>query len=174
LINNAGIAAFAPALGAPTIDSARREMETNYFGTLAMCRAFAPILKHNGGGTLVNILSTASWFGFPMQGSYCASKAAEWSLTMAIRFELREQGTLVVGVYAGYIDTDMTAELSAPKSRPESVVARVLAGIENNEAEILADERAQSVHSELLRDYGPFAAKIQNVWDDYKRRKVGN
>ena len=93
---------------------------------------------------------------------------------MAIRFELREQGTLVVGVYAGYIDTDMTAELSAPKSRPESVVARVLAGIENNEAEILADERAQSVHSELLRDYGPFAAKIQNVWDDYKRRKVGN
>lgn len=174
LINNAGIAAFAPSLGAPTIDSARQEMETNYFGTLAMCRAFAPILKHNGGGTLVNILSTASWFGFPMQGSYCASKAAEWSLTMAIRFELREQGTLVVGVHAGYIDTDMAAEVSAPKSRPESVVGRVLAGIENNEEEILADDRARSVHSELLKDYGPFAAKIQNVWDDYKRGKTGH
>jgi NAD(P)-dependent dehydrogenase (short-subunit alcohol dehydrogenase family) len=174
LINNAGVAALTPSLGAPTIESARREMETNYFGTLAMCRAFAPILKHNGGGTLVNILSTASWFGFPMQGSYCASKAAEWSLTMAIRFELREQGTLVVGVHAGYIDTDMTTGLSAPKSRPESVAARVLAGIESNEEEILADERAQSVHSELLKDYGPFAAKIQNVWDDYKRRKMGN
>ena len=42
-----------------------------------------------------------------MQGSYCASKAAAWSLTRAVRFELRAQGTLVVGVYAGYIDTDM-------------------------------------------------------------------
>lgn len=174
LINNAGVAAFAPSLGAPTIDSARREMETNHFGTLAMCRAFAPVLKHNGGGSLVNILSTASWFNFPMQGSYCASKSAEWSLTMAIRFELREQGTLVVGVYAGYIDTEMAAGASAPKSRPESVVARVLAGIENDEEEILADERAQSVHSELLKDHGPFAAKIQNVWDDYKRRKMVN
>jgi NAD(P)-dependent dehydrogenase (short-subunit alcohol dehydrogenase family) len=174
LINNAGVAAFTPALGAPTIDIARREMETNYFGTLAMCRAFAPVLKHNGGGTLVNILSTASWFNFPMQGSYCASKSAEWSLTMAIRFELREQGTLVVGVYAGYIDTDMAAGVSVPKSRPESVVARVLAGIENNEEEILADERAQSVHSELFKDYGPFEARVQNDWDDYKRRKMGN
>ena len=174
LINNAGVAAFAPSLAAPTIDSARREMETNYFGTLAMCRAFAPILKNNGGGTLVNILSTASWFGFPMQGSYCASKAAEWTLTMAIRFELREQRTMVVSVYAGYIDTDMAAKVSAPKSRPESVVTRVLAGIENNEEEILADERAQSVHLELLKDYRPFATKIQNVWDDYKRRKIGD
>jgi NAD(P)-dependent dehydrogenase (short-subunit alcohol dehydrogenase family) len=174
LINNAGVAALTPSPAAPTIDNARQEMETNYFGTLAMCRAFAPVLKNNGGGTLVNILSTASWFGFPMQGSYCASKAAEWSLTMAIRFELREQRTLVVGVHAGYIDTDMTTSVSGPKSRPESVVARVLAGIENNEEEILADERAQSVHFELLKDYGPFAAKIQNVWDDYKRKKMGN
>ena len=135
-------------------------METNYFGTLAMCRAFAPVLKHNDGGVLVNILSTASWFGFPMQGSYCASKAAECSLTMAIRFELREQRTLVVGVHARYIDTDMAAAVSAPKSRPENVVARVLAGIENNEEEILADERAQGVHLELLKDYRPFATKI--------------
>jgi NAD(P)-dependent dehydrogenase (short-subunit alcohol dehydrogenase family) len=174
LINNAGVAALTPSPAAPTIDNARQEMETNYFGTLAMCRAFAPVLKNNGGGTLVNILSTASWFGFPMQGSYCASKAAEWSLTMAIRFELREQGTLVVGVHAGYIDTDMAADVSAPKSRPESVVARVLSGIENNEEEILADERAQSVRFELLKEYGPFAAKIQDVWDDYKRKKMGN
>src|SRR5215471_13020433 len=57
LINNAGVAGFSPALGAPTIDTARREMETNYFGTLAMCRAFASVLRRNGGGALVNVLS---------------------------------------------------------------------------------------------------------------------
>ena len=106
------IAAFTPVLGAPTMDNARREMETNYFGTLAMCRAFAPVLKRNGGGALVNILSVVSWFNAPVQGTYCASKAAEWSLTKAVQFELRAQGTLVVAVHAGYIDTGMTAGLT--------------------------------------------------------------
>ena len=72
-----------------------------------MCRAFAPVLKRNGGGALVNVLSVVSWFNAAMQGTYCASKAAESSLTKAVRCELRAQGTLVVGVYAGYIDTDM-------------------------------------------------------------------
>jgi NAD(P)-dependent dehydrogenase (short-subunit alcohol dehydrogenase family) len=80
LINNAGVAGFTPALAAPTMDNARLEIETNYLGTLAMCRAFAPVLARNGGGALVNVLSVVSWFNAPMQGSYCASKAAEWSL----------------------------------------------------------------------------------------------
>ena len=54
LINNAGDRGLSrPALGAPAMDNARREMETNYFGTPAMCRAFAPVLKRNGGGALV-------------------------------------------------------------------------------------------------------------------------
>ena len=173
LINNAGIATFTPALGAPTMDHARREMETNYFGTLAMCRAFAPVLKRNRGGALVNVLSVVSWFNTPMQGTYSASKAAEWSLTKAARFELRAQGTLVVGVYAGYIDTDMTAALTCPKSSPHDIVARVLAGIEANAEEILADDRARSVHAELHKDAGPFDANMQKVWDDFVRRQPG-
>jgi NAD(P)-dependent dehydrogenase (short-subunit alcohol dehydrogenase family) len=173
LINNAGAAAFSPALGSPTITDARREMETNYFGTLAMCRAFAPVLKRNGGGALVNVLSVVSWFNAPMQGTYCASKSAEWSLTKAVRFELRSQGTLVAGVYAGYIETDMTAGITGPKSSPKTIAARVLSGIENNEEEILADSRAESVRSELLKDYGPFEANVQKLWDDYKLRQSG-
>jgi NAD(P)-dependent dehydrogenase (short-subunit alcohol dehydrogenase family) len=165
LINNAGVARFRPALGAPTMDDARHEMETNYFGTLAMCRAFAPVLKRNGGGALVNVLSVVSWFNAPMQGSYCASKAAAWSLTKAARFELRAQGTLVVGVYAGYIDTDMTAGLALPKSSAEDVAVRVIAGLEAGSEEILADDRARTVHAELLKDSGPFDANMQRVWD---------
>jgi NAD(P)-dependent dehydrogenase (short-subunit alcohol dehydrogenase family) len=165
LINNAGVAAFVPALAASTLNGARAEMETNYFGTLAMCRAFAPVLAGNGGGALVNILSVTSWFSVPMQGSYCASKAAAWSLTRAARFELRAQGTLVVGVYAGYIDTDMTAALTIAKSRPEEIAQRILAGIEAGIEDILADERAKSVHAELLKDSSAFDAGMQKLWD---------
>jgi NAD(P)-dependent dehydrogenase (short-subunit alcohol dehydrogenase family) len=170
LINNAGIAGFTAALGASTMENARREMETNYFGTLAMCRAFAPVLKRNGGGVLVNILSVTSWFNVPVQGSYCASKAAEWSLTKAARFELRAQGTLVVGVYAGYIDTGMTAGLTAPKSSPADIAACVIAGIESNTEDILADERAQSVHAALFKDDAALDSSMQALWDDYARR----
>lgn len=170
LINNAGIARFTPLLGFPTVENARAEMETNYFGTLAMCRAFAPVLKHNGGGALVNILSVASWVNVPMQGSYCASKSAEWSLTKAMRFELRQQGTLVAGVYAGYIDTDMTAALTAAKTSPDEIVDRILAGIENGDEEILADERARTLRAELLGNYVPFETYLQQLWDNSQQR----
>ena len=165
LINNAGVARFVPALGAPTMDNARLEIETNYLGTLAMCRAFAPVLKRNGGGVLINMLSVVSFFNAPMQGSYCASKAAEWSLTKAVRFELRAQGTLVIGVYAGYIDTDMTAGLMAPKSSPADIAARVLEGIASGSEDILADERSRTVFAELRKDDRAFDANMQKIWD---------
>lgn len=175
LINNAGVAGFSPALGTPTMANARLEMETNYFGTLAMCRAFAPILKRNGGGALVNILSVVSWFNAPMQGTYCVSKAAESSLTKAVRFELRAQGTLVVGVYAGYIDTDMAAGMwgsqAYPKSSPTEIAARVLAGIEGNTEEILTDESAHGIHSALLKDARPFESEMQKAWDVYASQR---
>jgi len=171
LINNAGFAGFTPALGTPTMANARLEMETNYFGTLAMCRAFAPVLKRNGGGALVNVLSVVSWFNAPMQGTYCVSKAAESSLTKAIRFELRAQETLVVGVYAGYFDTDMAAGMwgaeNLSKPSPAKIAARVIAGIEDGTEEILTDESAHSLHSTLLKDTRPFEFELQKAWDAY-------
>jgi len=106
----------------------------------------------------------------PVQGSYCASKAATWSLTKAVRFEMRAQGTLVVGVYAGYIDTAMTAGLSVPKSSAADIAARVIAGIENNTEEVLADERARSVHAALFKDEAALDSSMQALWDDYARR----
>ena len=175
LINNAGVAGCTPSLGVSTTANARLEMETNYFGTLAMCRAFAPVLKRNGGGALVNVLSVVSWFNAPMQGTYCASKAAESSLTKAVRFELRAQGTLVVAVYAGYIDTDMAARMwgaeEFSKSSPAEIATRVLAGIEDGTEEVLTDERAQGVHSALLKDARPFDTELQKAWDVYASQR---
>ena len=96
LVNNAGVMAASTLIGAPNLDAARLEMETNYFGTLRMCRAFAPVLAANGGGAIVNMLSVTSFYTNPFNASYGASKAAAWSLTNGVRLELHHQGTLVV------------------------------------------------------------------------------
>ena len=170
---NAGVAGFKPALGAPTMDNARLEIETNYLGTLSMCRAFAPVLKNNGGGTLVNMLSVTSFFNAQMNGSYCASKAAAWSLTKAVRFELRSQGTRVIGVYAGFIDTDMTAGIEGPKASPEAIAARVIEGIEAGAEDILADQRSREVFEALRKDDRAFDADMQQVWENWRRGQGG-
>lgn len=165
LINNAGIVLPSPFISAPSTDAARAEMETNYFGTLAMCRAFAPILGRNGGGALVNMLSVVSWYTSPFSASQCATKAAALSLTNGVRIELRAQGTLVAGVHAGFIDTDMTAGIDVPKSRPEDIASRVLEGIEQGLEEILADQSSADTKAVLARDPVAFYTEIQSRWD---------
>src|ERR1700691_5484125 len=121
LVNNAGVLKYSTFIGAPSLDAARQEMETNYFGTLSMCRAFAPVLAANGGGAIVNMLSVTSFYTNPLNGSYGASKAAGWSLTNGVRLELHHQGSLVIAVHAGFIDTEMAALVDLPKDSPESV-----------------------------------------------------
>jgi NAD(P)-dependent dehydrogenase (short-subunit alcohol dehydrogenase family) len=166
LINNAGIMRFAPLLAAPDMRSARAEMDTNYFGTLRMCRAFAPVLGANGGGALVNVLSVVSWFANPQNSSYCASKSAAWSLTNAARIELRRQGTLVTGVFAGVIDTEMGAAFTdLPKVSPQSVVEQALDGIESGAEEVLCDDRTRFVKAALPNDLNSIYPQHQARWD---------
>ncbi|WP_299375929.1 SDR family oxidoreductase [uncultured Kiloniella sp.] len=152
LINNAGIARFTSFMTAPSLDDARDEMETNYFAPLNMIRAFAPVLKANGGGAIVNISSVAGYLNFPALGSYSASKAAVHSLTQGVRAELAAQGTHVVGVYPGPIDTDMTAGLPLDKTAPSSVVKAVLEAVENNIEDVYPDPMAVEFHAGFLSD----------------------
>jgi NAD(P)-dependent dehydrogenase (short-subunit alcohol dehydrogenase family) len=166
LINNAGIMRLAPVLAAPDMDSAREEMDTNYFGTLRMCRAFAPVLAANGGGALVNVLSIVSWFANPQNGSYCASKSAAWALTNAARIELRRQGTLVTGVFAGVIDTEMGAGFTdLPKVSPQNVVDQALDGLEAGAEEVLCDDRTRAVKATLPDDLAEIYPAHQARWD---------
>jgi NAD(P)-dependent dehydrogenase (short-subunit alcohol dehydrogenase family) len=116
---------------------------------LAVSNAFAPVLKARGGGALVNILSVLSWVSLPGTALYSASKAAAWSLTNALRKELREQGTLVVGVHVGYMDTDMVADVQAPKSQPADVARQVLRAVASGQEEVLADEISRQVKASL-------------------------
>ena len=165
LVNNAGILKYSTFLDAPDLDSARAEMETNYFGTPRMCRAFAPVLKANGGGAIVNMLSVTSFYTNPFNASYGASKAAGWSLTNGVRLELHHQGTLVVAVHAGFIDTDMAALTNAPKDSPESVAQQVFDAVEADQVEVLADERTRTIKAELSRDQELIYPAVQEFWD---------
>lgn len=149
LINNAGIALAGGFLAEDAAERARRELETNYFGPLATSQAFAPILARNGGGALVNVLSVLSWINSEMVASYSASKSAAWSLTNGLREELRSQGTLVVGVHVGPIDTEMSASIPMAKIAPEEVARQILAAVEAGEEEVLADEMTRQVKAAL-------------------------
>ncbi|PND59310.1 short-chain dehydrogenase [Mycobacterium sp. ENV421] len=166
LINNAGAMLQSPFLTAEDPDAARVEMETNYFGTLAMARAFAPVLAAQpGGSALVNMLSVVSFFVSPFNASYGASKAAEWALTNALRIELHGQGTHVVGVHAGFIDTDMAAVIDGPKIAPEDVAAQTMDAIEGGSPEVLADERTRMTKNSVPTDQTSIYPDIQKAWD---------
>jgi NAD(P)-dependent dehydrogenase (short-subunit alcohol dehydrogenase family) len=167
LVNNAGVLKYSALISAPSLDAARAEMETNYFGTLSMCRAFAPVLADNGGGAIVNMLSISSFFTNLIDASYGASKAAAWSLTNGIRIELHPQGTLVVAVHAGFIDTDMAAPASnVPKDSPDSVAQQTFDAVEAGQVEVLADERTRTVKAQLSRDQELIYPPIRKFWDD--------
>ena len=126
LINNAGVTRAQPLVATSQPDAAWDEMRVNYFGTLAMVRAFAPVLARSGGGAIVNMLSILGRVSGPRVGSYSASKAAAFSLTQGIRGELASQGTLVIGVMPGLVDTDMTRGVPAPKLPASAVAASVI------------------------------------------------
>jgi NAD(P)-dependent dehydrogenase (short-subunit alcohol dehydrogenase family) len=147
LINNAG-ANGAPSLLTSTEEEIRAVFETNVFAPLLLVRAFAPVLARNGGGAVVDIHSALSWIAQP--GSYAASKTAFWGLTNALRLELAEQKTQVVGAHLGYTDTPFTAHLTdVAKADPAVIVANILDALAAGEDEAIADEASAQIKSIL-------------------------
>jgi NAD(P)-dependent dehydrogenase (short-subunit alcohol dehydrogenase family) len=156
LVNNAGIAVPTSVLSTDT-SALRRELEVNLFGPLAVTAAFADSLARRA-GAVVNVASALAWIG--LGASYGVSKAALWSATDSMRLELRPRGVQVLGVYMGYVDTDMTQGVTAPKSSPADIVTRVLDGLEAGADEVLADATALEVRAGLSlsteQRYSPF------------------
>jgi short-subunit dehydrogenase len=138
------------------LESARRQLETNFFGMLRLTRDFAPVLAANGGGAVINVLSVASWINRPMLGTYGASKSAAWGLTNSLRHELREQKTQVLAMHMGFVDTDLTSGIDMAKSTPDEVVARTLDALEAGEEEVLADAITQQVKQGLSSTPGVY------------------
>lgn len=145
LINNAGIGSFGGFLAEGSIEAARTQLETNYFGPLRTSLAFAPVLAANGGGAILNVLSIASWISTPLLAVYGSTKSAAWSLTNGLRHELRAQRTQVLGMHMGFVDTDLTRGIDLAKSTPEAVVHEALDALERGDEEVLADDITRQV-----------------------------
>lgn len=149
LVNNAGVSTRANLLTGP-IEDVRLEMETHYFGTLNVIRAFAPIIEGNGGGAILNVLSVLSWLHPHTSGAYASAKAAAWALTDAVREELAPRGVSVSALHVGYMDTDMVTYIPADQKTDPAVVARLAVdGLLDGAPEIIADDISRNAKAAL-------------------------
>jgi NAD(P)-dependent dehydrogenase (short-subunit alcohol dehydrogenase family) len=147
LVNNAGVSTQSDLLSGDIADI-RLEMETHYFGTLEVTRAFVPVIEANGGGAILNVLSVLSWAA--KFGAYAAAKAAGWAMTDALREQLAPRGIHVAALHVGFMDTDMAEFVPADqKSDPAVVAAQALDGLFAGQPEILADELTRTVRAQL-------------------------
>ncbi|MGV9799031.1 SDR family oxidoreductase [Mycobacterium sp. NPDC003449] len=153
LVNNAGTASYNGLLDGP-LDDIRAQMESHYFGTLAVTRAFAPHLIANAPGAVLNIASVLSWVHPAGIGAYSAAKAALWSQTDSVREELAPKNVAVTALHVAYMDTDMTAGVDAPKADPAAVAAAALDGVEAGLVEVLGDDLTRQVKAGLSVDRG--------------------
>ena len=160
LVNNAGVNHNSPALGAPDDEWARHEMEVNYFGSLAVSRAFAPLLARNGGGAILNVLSILSRINHPAMATYCASKAALYSATQAMRAQLRAQGTLVCAFMPGAVDTRLTAHLPIPKMSAAETAAAMIEALEGDIEDHYPGDMAAGVSAGLAADHKAVEAQF--------------
>ncbi|AZN38798.1 SDR family oxidoreductase [Paenibacillus albus] len=159
LINNAGVSTGASLLTG-TLEDIHLEFNTHVFGTLAMARSFAPVIEKNGGGTILNILSILSWLGVDSLGAYSAAKAAAWGMTNSLRLDLAPHHVRVAGLHVAYMDTDMTAGVTSPKSDPKDIARIAIDGIEADLYEIVADDLSRNVQQGLA---GGVAALYPNL-----------
>lgn len=150
LVNNAGVFEPGPVLSGDSVGALQRQIDTNAIGPLRMVQAFAPVLAANGGGAVVNMLSVLSWLTLAnVSGAYSASKAAAWALSNALRQELAGQGTGLLSVHAGFIDTDMAAGVQMAKNSPDEVARLTLEALAAGRSELLVDEITRNVRAGL-------------------------
>lgn len=150
LVNNAGTANFGAIIEGNADVTA--DLNTNYYGTLAMMRAFAPVIKKNGKGIIANVASVVGLAPIGSIGGYSASKAALHSATQAARAELAPQGIHVAGIYPGPIDTDMARDFNMPKASAESTAQKIVAGLIAGDDYIFPDPMSEQVGALWLSD----------------------
>ena len=162
LINNAGALNSFNVLTSSQADL-DADFRVQVHGTLAVIKAFLPALERAHGATIVNVLSLTSLASFPALGGYSASKAAAYSMTQALRPELKKNHIDILAVLPGVIDTDMVKDLPMPKTSPADTATGLLAGVERGDEEIFPDPMAQQMgalwnnsHKELERAFASF------------------
>lgn len=145
VVSNAGILKTAGPLDDNAIETFEQELEVNVYGLLRMAKAFAPALNANGGGAFVQLNSVASLKGFPAFSTYCASKAAAYSLTQSLKAVLGEQGTALLSVHPGPIATDMVAEIGFEGDPVSMVSEGIVESLKAGEFHLFPDSMAKDI-----------------------------
>jgi NAD(P)-dependent dehydrogenase (short-subunit alcohol dehydrogenase family) len=158
VVNNAGVLTTSTPLADDALESLAYEMDINVYGLMRVAQAFAPVLKANRGGVFAQLNSVASMKSFPDFSTYCASKAAAYSITQSLREILAGQGTIVLSVHPGPIATDMGDAAGLTEiAEPASLVAdAIIAALRVGEFHVFPD----SVAKQLGGAYASFAGTV--------------
>jgi NAD(P)-dependent dehydrogenase (short-subunit alcohol dehydrogenase family) len=165
LVNNAGYHANTRLVRTDDVQAARDEMEVNYFGTLNMVRAFAPVLGANGGGAIVNVLSVAAMVPAPFMGGYSPAKAAALWLSTIARAELSGQGTQVTALIVGSVDTRMASHVDGRKEDPRDIAKAGLRAMEKGESVADTDWMAVDARARMARDPARYERALAKLLD---------
>ncbi|MEE2692557.1 MAG: SDR family oxidoreductase [Pseudomonadota bacterium] len=153
LVNNAGAFSMQTLIGAPDLSAMRAEIETNYIGLVAMCRAFAPVIEARGGGAILNVLSAGGIVAVPVMGGYSPSKFAARAACDCMRAELAPRGVHVAALIVGSVDTRMAAHVKGRvKSQPRDIAKAGLVAAKHSINEHDTDPHAIEVRAFLARD----------------------
>ena len=151
LVNNAGIANACSSISDNALETARAEMETNYFGPLQITRTLLPLLKQSDEAAIINISSIAGISNFPSLGPYSASKAAVHSFTQGLRAELATHKFHVLGVYPGPIDTRLAEGMEMDKPQPIQVAERTFKSLDEGKVDVLPDDFSEQMYQAFLQ-----------------------
>ena len=162
LVNNAGVAVFAPLMETSETDWSR-VLAVNLTGPFLCTKAAVPLMRHHGGGAIVNITSISGLRASTLRSAYGTSKAGLAHLTKQLAVELAELGIRVNGVAPGPVDTAMAKAVHSAEIRADYHDAIPLNryGLEEELAEavfFLCSDRASYITGQVLAVDGGFDA----------------
>ena len=151
VINNAGVLASYNLLTSSK-DQVEQDFAVNFYGALAVTKAFLPALERSQGAAIANILTVVSLASRPVIGGYSASKAAAFSMTQALRAELKNKKIDVHAVIPGAVDTDMIRAFPIAKTSPSLVATAIVEGIDRGDEDIVTDPMARDAFARWQKD----------------------
>lgn len=163
LMNNAGVLSAGTVLEGE-MNGMENGMNVNYFGTINMMRAFAPVLEKNSPACIVNVVSIAAYSPLPTIAGYAASKAALFSATLSARIELAKKGITVHMVNPGAIDTDMNKGSDWDMPAPDGVATIIWDKVEAGELEIVPDEMGRGMFNTWKEEPSKLAEIFHNMY----------
>jgi NAD(P)-dependent dehydrogenase (short-subunit alcohol dehydrogenase family)/uncharacterized OB-fold protein len=131
------------------VETARAEMDVNYFGLLRLAQEFGPAMRSRGADgkasavAWVNLLSIYAHANFPPHGTFSASKAAAHSLAQCLRAEMRPAGVRVINVFPGPIDDEWNQLLPPPKLAPDTLSKAIVGALRDGIEDVYPGDVAQ-------------------------------